>query len=520
MPYVRSKEIMKENSGEKTGKVWLVGAGPGDWGLMTLKGSDVLKHADVVVYDALIGGSVLSMMPESAEKIYVGKRSGHHTYKQSEINRILLEKAQQGLNVVRLKGGDPFVFGRGGEELELLAENGIPYEVVPGVTSAFAVPAYAGIPVTHRNYCSSVHVITGHRRSDHTYDIDFVSLTEIGGTLVFLMGIASLPVIAGGLLSAGMEPDTPVAIVEKGTTASQRTISSTLGGIVETASKERVSAPAIIIVGDVTTLADKFSWREDLPLAGVRAVVTRPKELSSGLAEMLRARGAETIELPTIGIEPVRENTLLNKAITDLRNNRYEWIVFTSPSGVRIFIDALMERYDVRTLSYCSIAAIGKGTEKELAKYGIRADMVPSKYDGRTLGSQLAASLRKNDRVLIPRARIGNQELVEELLRVKGVTVTDVPTYDTVYTAQEWFDAETVFNDPHTYAVFTSASTVRGFAHAYPDMKFRKVRAVCIGEQTAAEARNHGMRTAVSKEATLESLVNCLEEVVTRINTR
>lgn len=511
--------IMRDTT-EKTGKVWLVGAGPGDRGLMTLKGADVLAKADAVVYDALIGSSILSMMPENAEKIYVGKRAGRHTRSQSEINQILLEKAQQGLNVVRLKGGDPFVFGRGGEELELLAENGIPYEVVPGVTSAFAVPAYAGIPVTHRNYCSGVHVITGHRRKDHTYDIDFVALTEGGGTLVFVMGIASLPVIAGGLLSAGMDPDTPAAIVEKGTTASQRTITSTLAEIQDAAQKAQVSAPAVIIVGDVTALSEQFSWRQSLPLAGVRAVVTRPRELSSELAEMLRERGAETIELPTISIEPVRDNTQLYEAITDLRNDRYEWIVFTSPSGVRVFMDALMKRYDVRTLAYCSVAAIGKGTEKELAKYGVKADMIPSKYDGRTLGSQLASRLRKNDRVLIPRARIGNQELIEELSRVRGVSITDIPTYDTVYSAQEWFNAEEAFHDPHTYALFTSASTVRGFAHAYPDMKFGRVRAVCIGEQTAAEARSYGMKTAVSRNATLESLAGCLEEVVSRTVSR
>ncbi|MBE6042142.1 MAG: uroporphyrinogen-III C-methyltransferase, partial [Clostridiales bacterium] len=202
---------MKNEEHSKKGKVWLVGAGPGDPGLMTMKGRKVLEEADVVVYDALIGSGLLSMMPADAEKIYAGKRSEHHFLKQDEINRILVEKALEGNKVVRLKGGDPFVFGRGGEELELLTENGIPYEIVPGVTSAFAVPAYAGIPVTHRDYCSSVHVITGHKRKDHTYDIDFKALKETGGTLIFLMGIASLPVIAKGLLEAGMDPDTPAA---------------------------------------------------------------------------------------------------------------------------------------------------------------------------------------------------------------------------------------------------------------------------------------------------------------------
>ncbi len=501
----------KDNS-RKQGKVWLVGAGPGDYGLMTLKGRDVLGKADVIVYDALVGSSILSMMPDDAEKIYAGKRSSHHSMNQEEINRILLDKALEGNNVVRLKGGDPFVFGRGGEELELLKEHGVPYEVVPGVTSAFAVPAYAGIPVTHRDFCSSVHVVTGHRRKDHTYDIDFAALAEAGGTIIFLMGISSLPVLMKGLMSGGMDPDTPAAVVEKGTTASQRVISATVGTLEEAVRKAEVKMPAVIVAGDVAALSQDFGWLHELPLSGVRAVVTRPKELSSGLALMLREKGAEVIELPAISIEPVSENDALTEAIRKARQSRYEWIVFTSPSGVRIFMDELMKSYDIRAIAYSRIAAIGKGTEKELRKYGIKADMLPSKYDGKTLGMQLAGYLRKGDRVLIPRARIGNKELTEELSRVKGVTVDDIATYDTVYTSQSWFDADAAFADPHTYALFTSASTVRGFAHAYPELDYRKVNAVCIGEQTAAEAEKRRMKTFVSEEATLEALCTCLEE--------
>ena len=498
---------------KKNGKVWLVGAGPGDYGLMTIKGREVLRQADVVVYDALIGGSILSMIPEQAEKIYVGKRSGNHAMKQEAINKVLLDKAMQGCKVVRLKGGDPFVFGRGGEELELLRENDIPYEVVPGVTSAFAVPAYAGIPVTHRDFCSSVHVITGHRRKDHTYDIDFAALAEGGGTIIFLMGISSLPVLMNGLMSGGMDPDTPAAVIEKGTTASQRIITSTVEGLADAAREAGVMMPAVIVAGEVTSLAQDYNWLDKLPLSGVKAVVTRPRELSSGLASMLRTRGAEVVELPTISIEPVQDGQLIDDAVRGIRNSRYEWLVFTSPSGVRVFMDRIMEKYDIRILAYSRIAAIGRGTEKELLRYGVRADLVPSVYDGRTLGSQLAVQLRKGDRVLIPRTRIGSHELIEELLRVKGVQIEDIPTYDTVYTGQDWFDAESEFDDPHTFALFTSASTVRGFVHAYPHMNYRKVRAVCIGKQTAAEAGKHGMKVAVSDEATLESLCAKLEEV-------
>lgn len=505
--------MMNEDKAKK-GKVWLVGAGPGDPGLMTQKGRKVLEEADVVVYDALIGSGILSMMPAGAEKIYAGKRSGHHFLKQDETNKILLEKALEGHKVVRLKGGDPFIFGRGGEELELLEENGIPYEIVPGVTSAFAVPAYAGIPVTHRDFCSSVHIITGHRRKDHTHDIDFKALKETGGTLIFLMGIASLPVITAGLLDAGMDPDTPAAVIEKGTTSSQRTISSTLAGLEAAAAEAEVVTPAIIVVGKVVSLADQFSWRQMLPLSGIKAIVTRPKELSSGLAAMLRDKGAEVLELPAIEIAPIQDNEELTRAIKELAD--YDWLVFTSPSGVRIFMEELLKDKDIRSLAGCRIAAIGKGSAKELLKYGLRADMIPTVYDGRTLGAELAKLLNDGDRILIPRAKIGNHEIIEKLSKVSGITIDDIPTYDTLYTSQEWFNADEAFDDPRVYALFTSASTVRGFVNAYPDMDHSKVRAVCIGKQTKAEADLHGMNTYVSDKATLESLVSKLEEVINK----
>ncbi|MBR0399744.1 MAG: hydroxymethylbilane synthase [Mogibacterium sp.] len=519
-----AERLMK--SAENKGKVWLVGAGPGDCTLMTIKGMEVLSKADVVIYDALIGDSILSMMPERAELIYAGKRSGVHTLKQDEINEALLDKALQGLNVVRLKGGDPFLFGRGGEEVELLIKNGIPYEIVPGVTSAFAVPAYAGIPVTHRDYCSSVHVITGHRRkpadkhqcsgdtAPPLYDIDFASLVKSGGTLVFLMGVSSLRFIVKGLLDAGMDPDTPAAIVEKGTTSEQRTVSASLSELPDEAERAKVRMPAVIVIGRVASLADSLSWRADLPLAGVRAVVTRPKELSSGLAARLRAKGAEVIELPVIGIEPIADNAALDEAIVRLREGSYEWIVFTSPSGVKVFLEALMKECDLRALAGCKIAVIGRGSERELIRYGIRPDMIPSVYDGETLGKELAKLLRSGDRILIPRARIGNRALTAELEAsdAADIEISDIASYETVYKKPEWFDAGAVFANDNTYAVFTSASTVRGFVNACPDMDMSCVNAVCIGRQTAAEASKHGMRVYISAEATLESLVQRLEE--------
>jgi len=492
------------------GKVWLVGAGPGEMSLITLKGKEVLAEADVVVYDALVRGGMMSLLPEEAELIYVGKRAGNHTMKQDEINTLLLEKALEGKKVVRLKGGDPFLFGRGGEELELLVQNGIDFEIIPGVTSAFAAPAYAGIPVTHRDFCRGVSVVTGHRKSNGCLDLNFKALADTGNTLVFLMGMSTKEIIMNGLLDAGMAGDTPAAIVEKGTTSSQRVLTTDLAHLTETAQTNHAAAPAVIVIGSVSGLAERLKWRDSLPLNGVRAVVTRPKELSSGLASMLRKKGAEVIEVPVIDIEPVKDNNRLRNAIGMLAEGCYQWVVLTSPSGVRVFFDELMKTADVRALAGCRIAAIGKGTEAELEKRGLHADMVPSKYDGITLGAELSELLEQGDRVLIPRARIGNKALVEELSKAKDIIIDDIATYDTVYRSAEWFDASKELADPATFALFTSASGVRGLVNAYPDIDHSAVKAVCIGAMTAAEAEKHGMKVWVSEEATLASLADRL----------
>ena len=259
------------------GKVTLVGAGPGDPGLLTRKGLEALERADVVVYDRLVSPAILALMPEGAVKINVGKEASRHPVPQEQINRILLEQAQQGHNVVRLKGGDPFLFGRGGEELELLAEHRIPFEEVPGITSAIAAPAYGGIPVTHRDCCSSLHIVTGHQRAGKELAIDFEALVRTGGTLVFLMGVSALPTICAGLLDAGMAPDTPAAVVERGTTPAQRRVSASLAELPRAAEAAAVQSPAVIVVGGVCALADQFDWFDHLPLKGKRVVVTRPR---------------------------------------------------------------------------------------------------------------------------------------------------------------------------------------------------------------------------------------------------
>lgn len=493
------------------GKVWLVGAGPSDPGLFTLKGKQVLEQAETVVYDALVGQSVLNLIPAKAERINVGKRASNHLMQQEEINRLLAEKALEGKRVVRLKGGDPFLFGRGGEELELLSKEGIPYEVVPGVTSALAVPAYNGIPVTHRDYCSSLHIITGHKRKGQAYDIDFEALVRTKGTLVFLMGAAALADICQGLLAAGMAPETPAAVLQQGTTAKQKRIVATLDSLLEETEKQGVETPAIIVAGNVCGLADTFAWYEKLPLAGYKILVTRPKELISQMAEKLRNKGAEVLELPAIRTEAVKDSPFLQACFARLET--YDWIVFTSPSGVRIFFEE-MERQarDVRCLAGAKIAAIGAGTAKELKKHGILADLTPEVYEGGALGAAVAKEARAGERILIPRAAAGGQELIEELEKKQGLLIDDAALYDTFYENQTLIDEKAEFEQGKIdYAVFTSASTVHGFAKATAGLDFSLVKAVCIGRKTQEAANAYGMQTFVSEKASMDSIVEKIE---------
>ena len=539
------------------GKVWLVGAGPGDLGLFTIKGLEVLQKAEVVVYDALIGDAVLTLIPDRAEKINVGKRAGNHRMTQEQINLTLLEQAQAGKRVVRLKGGDPFLFGRGGEELELLVENDVPYEIVPGVTSAFAVPAYNGIPVTHRDFTSSVHIITGHRRSSaNTHSIgraeasrnmntagsagslsdsdglgiDYEALVRTKGTLIFLMGLSTLPVIMRGLLDAGISPDTPAAVLERGTTAGQRRVLATVSTLEEETDRARIKAPAIIVVGEVCRLAKSFAWAEKRPLAGRKILLTRPKELISEMAGRLRRMGAEVLEMPAIETVPIQPNPALEDcfqkdpkgaAYSQKTAGRTDWMVFTSPTGVRIFMDWFLPDHDIRDLAGIRIAAIGEGSAKKLRQYGIRCDFVPTVYDGETLGRELAQEIRQereahNDipaavRVLIPRAAIGSRELVEELEKAGDIEILDIPTYTTEYVTKSIVDArEQIENGEIHYAVFTSASTVRGFSAVMEGADLSRIKAVCIGRQTRAAAQAQGMETRMAEKATLDALLDAV----------
>ena len=501
-----------------TGKVWLVGAGPGDVGLLTLRGREVLESADVVVYDALVGQGVLSLIPENAELIFAGKRAGNHYLRQEETNRVLLEEALKGKRVVRLKGGDPFLFGRGGEELELLAEHGVPFEIVPGVTSAFAVPAYNGIPVTHRDFCSSVHIITGHRRAEQGYDIDFEALVRTRGTLVFLMGIAALPDICRGLLAAGIEADMPAAVLEQGTTAGQGRILATVSTLERVCAERTVRTPAIIVVGKVCALADEFAWYEKRPLAGVRVLLTRPKELASSMAAKLRHNGAEVVEIPAIRTELTKDTSALEAAEKHLAGGGYDWVVFTSPGGVRLFFEHLFRTGDIRAFSGVRVAAIGEGTRKALMKVGLRADFMPTVYDAETLGTELAAECGPGAKLLIPRAAMGNPMLIENLRRGGVTDIDEVPLYDTLYVSSPVHDTKALLESGGIdFAVFTSASTVKGFAGSAPGADLSGVRAVCIGRQTEAEAKKHGMKTWTAEKATLDSLCEKLEQAAAEL---
>ena len=486
------------------GSVILVGAGPGDPGLLTQKGRQAIENAQVVVYDRLVSPAILSLIPKDAEKINVGKESSNHLVPQEEINRILLRKAQEDKRVVRLKGGDPFLFGRGGEELELLEAAGIPFQVVPGVTSALSVPAYAGIPVTHRDFCSSVHIITGHARAGAELHIDFEALRRTGGTLVFLMSVSSLPRICRGLLDAGMAPDMPAAVVERGTLPRQRKLVSTLERLPLEAEKAGVKSPAIIVVGKVCALSSRFDWFDGLPMKGKTVVVTRPEDRSGTLTQRLRELGAEVVDYPCIRTVAREENPELEEAMENL--SRYRCLVFTSPAGPEIFFRRLRAAgRDARALSGLTLAAIGPKTAKAMERFGVTADLVPETYDSDHLAKALEAV---EGPVLLCRASRGSTALPEMLER-KGIPFADVPVYDTVYAAPAPQKVDALLGET-LLVTFTSASTVRGFVESLPGRDLKNVIGCCIGKQTEAEAKKYGLATVVSQEATMESLVECI----------
>ncbi|MDR0858150.1 MAG: uroporphyrinogen-III C-methyltransferase [Oscillospiraceae bacterium] len=463
------------------GKVTLVGAGPGSAGLLTLRGLESLREADTVVCDRLVSREILELIPLSAECIYAGKESGSHAIPQEDINRLLLREAQRGKNVVRLKGGDPFLFGRGGEELELLAKHGVAFEVVPGVSSALSVPAYAGIPVTHRGYAASVHIITAHTKAGSEAGINYAALVQTKGTLVFLMGAVLTEKIASGLLAAGLPPDTPAAVIEHGTRSFQR---KTLTTASELANVPRsFESPAILVIGDVCALSSDFDSFSRLPLKGRRIVVTRSREDSGRLSGLLRKLGAEVIPYHCIVTEP------LPARLPDF--SAFEWLVFTSPRGAAAFGALLSANsLDARVLAKLKIAAVGASTAEELKKLGLRADYVPKTYGAAALAEGLRTIRAK--RIL----HLG----AENVSLTFGASLPLYRTRSAVPQAADLSSADCV--------TFTSASTVRGFAESAGNCE--QFKAACIGPRTAEEAAKYNFaKIAAAESATLAALCDC-----------
>lgn len=496
---------------ERTGKVWLVGAGPSDAGLMTLRGRELLQSADTVVYDRLLGCGILAMIPPGARKIDVGKGPNRHPVPQEEINRILVKEALAGRRVVRLKGGDPFLFGRGGEEMEALRENKIPCEVVPGVTSAVAVPAYAGIPVTHRGLSSSLHIFTGHPSLAGEHSLDYPALARLEGTLVFLMGVASAERICGGLLRAGKPGNTPVAVVERGTTARQRSFSATLESLPAVISKRCVTSPAVIVIGATAALADRFAWASSMPLSGKRIVVTRPRGRCGEFCRKIRELGGEALAFPCI--ETVPRPGAFREAVGN--PGRFAWIAFSSATGADLFFGALNAAgKDARALAGIRVAAVGSATAKRLAEHGVRPDLVPRKFDGRHLGEALTQRVKPGEKVLVVRARNGSRSL-EEKLEESGIPFDAVTAYETRPAQREEVPEirQIVESGEFDWVAFASSSAVRGFSEAFAGGDYSGVTAVCIGPETAATAEKLGMKTVVSPVSTMDGMLEIMKNL-------
>jgi uroporphyrinogen III methyltransferase/synthase len=490
-----------------SGIVYLVGAGPGDPGLMTRRSLELIASADAILYDRLIPPGALDGARADAELRYVGKEPGAVALSQEETNALLVELGRAGKRVVRLKGGDPFVFGRGGEEAEALAAAGVPFEVVPGVTAGVAAPAYAGIPVTHRDAASAVAFVTGHEDpSKPDSAIDWEALARFPGTLVFYMGIKQLPLIAERLTASGRSPGESAAVIERGTHAGQRTIVDTLGGIAARVEMEEIRPPAITLVGPVAELRETIAWFERRPLHGEVVAVTRARAQASGLAERLRELGAEVVETPAIRIEPRPVEGELREAIGQVAG--YSVICFTSPNGVHLLFDALeLVDGDARSLAGATVAAIGPGTAAALLEHGIRADVVPERFVAEALVEVLAGIEVDGRRVLVARAAEARSVLPDSL-RERGAQVDDVALYDTV--AEPLSDSQRADLDRASYVTFTSSSTVR-FLLESGVRPPSGARIVSIGPITSGTAGEHGLTVDVEAERhDIDGLVEAL----------
>lgn len=500
----------------RKGTVYLVGAGPGDPKLLTLRGKECLEQADVVLYDYLANEALLGHVSPRAERLYVGRRGRGQYRDQAEINRLLIDHAQAGKRVVRLKGGDPFVFGRGGEEAEAVAAAGLEFEVVPGVTAAVAAPAYAGIPVTHRTLASTVTFVTGHE--DPTKDrsaLEWTRLATVHGTLVFLMGMTNLPKIVQCLRAEGKPGSTPAAVIRWGTRVSQQTLVGTLDDIVEKATAAHMEPPTVIIVGDVVRLREQLNWFERRPLFGKRILVTRPKSQAPAFSDLISAAGGEALECPTIEIVPPEDWDPLDRALERL--STYNWLVFTSVNGIAPFMTRLREtQRDVRALAGLKICCIGPRTAEALSAYGLCADIIPDQFQAEGILEVLDERQVRCMRILIPRALVA-REILPDQLRRRGAFVDVVPVYRTIRPAVA---TDRFIEQLRTRAIhiisFTSSSTVRNFVEVFSSQEemarlVGETTIACIGPITAATAWEVGLKVhVVAEQNTIPALAEAI----------
>ncbi len=475
------------------GRVHLVGAGPGDPGLLTLRAAELLRAADVLLYDALVADAIVALAPPGCERVFVGKRRAAHAMPQADIERLMIEKARAGKRVVRLKGGDPFVFGRGGEEAQALRKAGVAFDVVPGISSAVAAPAYAGIPLTHREHAASFTVITGHEDpTKPATALDWAKLADPQRTLVLLMATATLGEIAQQLIEHGLDSATPVAVVQDGTRPSQRTVSGTLATIAADVARVKVGSPTVVVIGAVAALRETLSWFDTGPLFGRRVLITRAGHQSDAFARELLERGAEPISAPTIAIQPPDDPRPAEDALDELAS--FAWIVFTSQNGVDAFFERLAARgRDARAIAGAKVAAIGERTAERLERHGIRADLVPPMYLSEEVAAAVVERSRSGDRVLLYRASEA-RDVLPRALEAAGRRVTDIAAYATVLPRDPEFAGKVARADVLT---FTSASTVRGFVALLGDndaaAAARGKCVACIGPITAEAATAAGL---------------------------
>ncbi len=495
---------------DKKGMVYLVGAGPGDPELLTLKGEARLKQCEVVIYDRLASDHLLDIVPGECEKIYVGKEVGNHSMNQEAINEIIVKKALEGKRVVRLKGGDPFVFGRGGEEVLALQKEGIPYQIIPGITSAIAAASYAGIPVTHRGVSRSFHVITGHTEdSDNQLTDNYETLASLEGTLIFLMGMGNLSLIVKELCRNGKDMNTPVAIVSNATTARQKTVKGTLDTICEVACTNNIKAPAVIIVGEAAELEMESTIKGRL--TGKRIGVTGTKKLTDKLSLRLREHGAYVEDLSFLYVKKADNRAELEDAIANLKE--YTWVVFTSTNGVEIFFQYLKENHiDYRKLSGLSFAVVGSGTGDALLQYGFIADYMPDTYTTAALADGLANRLKTGDKVLIPRALKGSRDLTD-ILNTNSIPFTEIKIYSVEIDTEKYDRVIDGLTD-YDYITFASASGVEGF---YENLgkaagtALNQTRIVCIGDITAKKLEDYGVTDYITAvECNVAGLVDSI----------